>query len=299
MPPDGPSGPEPGTVLGQVTGAISTPAATIPWGAVDDDRVQWRLLTLDGWDSPPADEGAQARTAADGSWDTDNYYSARLITLTGLIVAPSASARERAEARLSQAVPLRGSAIFRLDETTPKFTQVRRSGTLKMSPSTDLVTDVSIGLIAPDPRKYSTNQKSAMLALPETGDGLAPPWTPPVLIPAHPDTSITSVTNAGNFETPPTITLRGPGRDVGLADLTSGWSLIFPGDLAAGQRIVIDVEAGTALLGGTAPRSPQPGSSLVEQCMLAPGTSRLQILGTRTDVDIAATATVAWRDAWI
>jgi hypothetical protein len=294
--PDGPGLP-PGTVLADITATLDD----ITFGMVDEFGVAWRLTgDLDGWDSAGLDEGAANRTAADGVWDTPNYYGSRIVTLEGLIIAPDAAAREDAQARLSRALPARGRYVsFRVDEAIPKSISGRRSGRLMCTPSTDRVAAFSAAILAPDPRKYGTALRTADLALPAPGGGLAPPWTPPVLIPARQGSETTVVVNAGGYETPPVIRLAGPGTDLGVANLTTGQVLSFAGEVGAGHALIVDVGAGTALLDGTADRSPLPGSALIAEFMLQRGENRLQMLGTRTDVVMSATAEVTWRDAWI
>lgn len=296
-PGEGGSGLAPGTVLADVTAALDT----ITFGVVDEFGVAWRLTgNLDGWDSAGLEEGAENRTAADGAWDVDNYYGSRVITIEGLIIAPDAATREEAAARLSRALPARGRYVaFRVDEAIPKVVFGRRTGRLLCAPTTDLVAEFSAALLALDPRKYGTALRSGAVALPAPGGGLAPPWTPPILLPAREGEESAVVINAGGYETPPVIRLTGPGTDLGIANLTTGQVLSFAGDITAGHALVIDVGAGTALLDGTADRSPLPGSALVAEFMLAPGENRLQMLGTRTDVVMSAAAEITWRDAWI
>jgi hypothetical protein len=115
----------PGTKTSQLTGAIddSAPGGSgivIPLNAVDAAYVDWRMQTLDGWDSPDADDKAENKVGDDGSWDATNYYSGRLVTVGGLLTAPTYEAREAAEYQLRQAIPIRGRYIrLRIDEANP------------------------------------------------------------------------------------------------------------------------------------------------------------------------------------
>lgn len=300
------SGYEPGTQFSPRTivlddSGLGGSGAVIVFGAADADRVAWRATgDLTGWDSAPLAETAEDRTGADGSWNGDNYYSGRLITLEGIIEAPTSSALDAAKEALDQALPPRGRLLtFTVNESVPKQVLARRSGRLMMSDATDVLTQVSISLIAPDPRKYSTVEQSAAASLGAPGGGVALPLVLPLVFPSREaGGEFFTVTNEGKYETPPLIRIVGPGRDVGLANLTTGATLRYPFELAAGDELVIDTAVGAAQLNGSAYRAPAPGSTVTSRFLLPPGLSQMQMLGTRTVTDMTPLLTMTWRGAW-
>lgn len=292
----------PGARTSRLTGAIDDSAGSgvvIPLNMVDDAFVDWRMQKLEGWDSPDLEENAENRTGADGAFDADNYYGSRVVTVGGKLTAPTYEEREAAEYRLRQAVPPRGRYIrLRIDETTPKYVTGRRSGRLMISPLTETISEWEIALFAPDPRKYGVDPVQAVLSIAQPAAGLAPPWTPPILLPDRVGgTDTITVTNVGTYETQPLIRVAGPGDSPTIFNLTTGAFLAYDLTLGATDYLLVDCRTGSSLLNGTAPRSPVAGT-VTEEFMLQPGANRLQLRGTATDPTLVMTATVQINPAW-
>lgn len=292
----------PGLTFEGLTGVIDDSAGSgvvIPLGQVDAFGVEWRFTDLSGWDSADLQEQAEAKTGADGAFDALNYYGARIAEVTGLIVAPDAAALEAAKYRLAQAVPPRRLVVLRLNETTPKYVMARRSGRLLTGDQTDNTADFDVSMLAPDPRKYGVDPVSASMAAPLPAAGLAPPWTPPVLLPARDaGASTVTVTNAGTYETQPIIRIAGPGSGIRIANLTTGLALAYDLTLATTDYLLIDCRAGVALLNGTAPQSPAAGSAVTSRFVMRPGDNNLQMSGATTDPTLVASASVQFYPAW-
>jgi hypothetical protein len=297
------SGYEPGTVFTEQTAVLDGSQGSgqvITFGQADESRVGWRYTDLPGWDSADLSEAAENRTGADGMWDADNFYSGRQVGVEGLIEAPSVAALDEAMARLEQALPARGRLVtLTVNETTPKQITARRSGRLMMSKLTDVTAQVSISLLARDPRKYGIDLQSAGASLGTPGGGVTlPAVLPLVLAPGDPGEEFFDVVNTGTYETPILARIAGPGRNLGLANLTTGQLLSYPFELLTGDQLVIDTGAGAAQLNGTAYRPPAPGSTVTSRFLLPPGTSRMQFLGARTQADLPPLLTMTWRPAW-
>jgi hypothetical protein len=292
----------PGSKASRLTGAIDDTAGTgivIPLNMVDGAYVDWRMQTLDGWDSADLEENAETRVGADGSWDADNYYAGRIVTVGGLLTAPTYEAREVAEYQLRQAVPPRRLVQLRIDEVIPKYVMGRRSGRLRISPVTDVISQWSVTLLAPDPRKYALDALSVDLSAAQAAAGLAPPWTPPVLLPDRPPGSDTAtLVNTGTYESPPLIRIAGPGTNPSVANLTTGLVLAYDVVLGVTDYLLIDVAAGVALLNGVAPRAPVSGSSVTSRFFIARNENRLKFRATATDPVLVATATIQVNPAW-
>lgn len=294
---------EPGTVFADQTAVLDDSQGSgvvITFGMADEDRIGWWYTDLTGWDSPDVAENAADRTGADGMWDSDNYYSGRQVGVVGLIQAPDAAALDNAMEGLEQALPVRGRLVtFRVNETTPKQVSARRSGRLMMSKLTDVTTQFSLSMLAPDPRKYGVDEQSAAGSLGAPGGGASIPLAIPLSLPSREaGGEFFDVFNAGTYETPPLIRIVGPGRNLGIANLTSGQSLSYPFELLAGDELVIDTAVGAAQLNGTAYRAPAPGSTVTSRFLLPRGTSQMQFLGSRTEADVTPLLTMTWRPAW-
>lgn len=265
---------------------------------VDDYGVDWRMQTIDGWDSPDLPEAAEGRPSQDGMWDAENFYAGRTVTINGKLTAPTYADREAAEYRLRQAVPRNRLVTFTVAETTPKWVSGRRSGRLMVRPLTDTHSEFSINLLAPDPRKYGTTPVTASLSVADGTGGLAPPWTPPVLLPAittAPNEAV--MTNSGIYESPPTITIRGPGSGIAIHNFLTAQHLAYDLTLGASDYLLVDVGSGVGLLNGSALRAPAPGSTVTGQFMMQPGQNLMRIVGTLTAVT-PPSADITFYPAW-
>jgi hypothetical protein len=293
----------PGSKTSRLSGAIDDSQGSgvvIPLNAVDGNYVDWRMQTLDGWDSADSEENAENRQGDDGAFDANNYYGSRLVTVGGMFSAPTYEEREAAEYRLRQAVPIRGRLVqLRIDETTPKYVTGRRSGRVKITPLTDDKSKWEVTLLCPDPLKYGLVAVAANLSVAAPADGLAPPWTPPITLPARlGGTDTATVTNLGAYKTKPLARIAGPGKSFQLANLTTGLTLLYDLELGLSDFLLIDCHAGVALLNGTAPRAPAPGSAVTSRWVIAPGDNTIQLRGVATDPVLVATASVQFNPAW-
>lgn len=293
----------PGSKTSKLTGAIDDSQGSgvvIPLNTVDDQSVDWRMQTLDGWDSADSEENAESKQGADGAFDASNYYGARLVTVGGVFTGPSYEEREAAEYRLRQALPIRGRLVqLRIDETTPKYVMGRRSGRVKVTPLTDVHSKWETTLLCPDPLKYGLTPVYANLSVPPPAVGLAPPWTPPVTLPSRAvGMDTVTVTNGGLYDTQPLVRITGPGKSFSLANQATGLTLLYDLELGATDFLLVDCHAGVALFNGVAPRSPAPGSAVTSRWVIQPKDNTLHIAATLTDPVLLPTASVQFNPAW-
>jgi hypothetical protein len=148
---------------------------------------------------------------------------------------------------------------------------------------------------APDPLIYSSTLHTQSTGLPSPTAGLTFPVTFNVTFGASTGGSM-SVTNAGNFTSPPVITITGPVTNPTISLPASGAFMKFNISLGASDVLVIDMAARTVTLNGTASRynTVSTGSSWWG---IVPGTSSIGVASTDSAA-VTATFTVAWRDAW-
>lgn len=306
VPPPSPilGGYEPGTVLSDLTMVLDDSQGTgtvITFGVADENRVAWRVTNLDGWDSPDLPEDAQDRPGSDGLWDATNYYGGRQITVEGLVEAPDTAALQAAKKLLMAAVPARGRMVtFTVNEPDPTQVTCRRSGRLMFDYLTDMLGQFSMTLLAPDPRRYSINDLTATGSLGAPGSGAALPLVLPAVFPEREGAGeFFDVENDGDYDTPVLVRIVGPGRNLGIANLTTGQTLTYLFDLADGDELLIDTDAGAATLNGSAYRAPAAGSTVTGQFLLPPGVSSMQFLGSRTVAGVSPLLSMTWRSASI
>lgn len=278
-------------------GILYTPAygATldVEFGAVDANGTQWYLSDVDeGWGSPPVVGQVAQRQGAHGGFATPQFYGPRVFNVTVTAVAQTWALRDTARAALEQAFPVSDLALWRLDEPIPKQLYVRRSGQVMEKPLSTVHCEFGIALVAPDPRKYSTVLQTATAAQGPGAAGIAPPWTPPITLPAGAPPMSVSCSNNGNFETEPTVTITGPITGPAVVNQTTGQIVSYSTlALATGDVLVVDFHAQQAFLNGAF----RPGDASSSWWTMQPGTTGIRVTGTAST---GATMTVAWRDAW-
>lgn len=281
---------------GESLGGIQAQIGPVLLGAVDDAGVEWHLATLEGWDSPEVRAEVIDRESDHGSWDTPAYYGSRPVTLGGLIVAPDLAALDAAMDRLLSAVSLTSTTLT-VYQTTPRQATVRRSGKPLLAYISDTVASYSVLVTAPDPRRYATTETSTVLRLPTVSGGLMFPVTFPISFAATVVSGDTAVTNAGNFETRPQIRIAGPVSQpqvtVTAPDGTAS-TLLYSGDIAAGDWLDLDCDGRTVYYNGIANRRALLTGSWPT---LVPGTSGLAFRAGA--YSSTATCTVTFRSAWM
>lgn len=298
--------------VGYWTGGLTYAAAAldIEFGKVDTNGIAWLWQKLEGWDGPDVQgSGVIPRSGDHGAWAAPQYYAARTMTWTVTASASTQALRDTARAMLQQAVPVSDLAVLRYDEPIPKFAWVRRSG--KVTEKYPTLADVTftVGLVAPDPRKYAVTQRSltAGLVPPGPGGGLVVPFAVPFTLHASAPPGIAVATNGGNFESPPVVVITGPVSGPTLANLTSGHVVTWSGlTLNAGDRLVVDFLNRQGFLNPTAasttPGIPSTGGTYWPADInsawweLAPGDNEVQYSGT---AGTGSAATFYWHDSYI
>lgn len=262
-------------------------------GAQDGNGTNWVIISVQGMDGPATAGGVVQRAGDHGAYATPAYYAARTLTLTVQATALSQALRDVARATMGAAVPVSELATLRIDEPIPKQMLVRRSGPMPEAYPTLADVVFTVGLIAPDPRKYSTLLQTVTVAQGFPAAGLAPPLTPPFTLPGGAPPMSAPLTNNGSFETRPVITISGPISGPAVVNQTTGQQVSFTAlVLAATDVLVVDLLNEKATLNGVFRTADLSSSWWV----LQPGTATVQVTGT---AGAGAQMTAAWRDAWI
>lgn len=304
--------PVPAGDTGYWTGALLHHDASldIEFGTVDSSGIAWLWQRIAGWDGPPVQGGGVIPRAGDhGGWASPQYYAPRTLTLTVSASAPTQALRDTARAVLQRAVPVDGLAVLRYDEPVPKIAYVRRSGALTEAYPT--LTDVTftIGLVAPDMRKYSVQQGSAVITpMPAGGGGLMTvPFRVPFSLTAAPPPGAAAVVNNGTFGCPPVAVLRGPVQGPALTNLTTGDTVSWPSlTLGANDVLAVDFLNREAFVNpaviSTVPGTPSstgtywPADIGSSWWTVEPGANAVQVGGI---TGAGCTASVYYSDTWI
>lgn len=277
---------------GMLLGVETVTFGDITIGVVQPNGANLHVGSLTGWDNmAPVTGGVTQRAADDGAWLTPSYYAARPIGVGANIDTDSwentTALLELLEAQIPGKV-LTEMLVF--DGTRSLSAMVRREGTPVVTRGGTRA-NLSVGLVAPDFRRYSPVAETASTNLPTTAGGLSLPISLPISLGATVSTGRMTVLNEGNEDTSPTFTVIGPCPPCTITHLGTGRQMQVPDAVPAGRVLVIDVDKHTALLDGTASRV-VTGTWFD----LPPGESVIAFAGG--PYDPAAQLQVAWRSAW-
>ncbi|HEY5834975.1 hypothetical protein [Streptomyces sp.] len=285
----------PGTVLG----GRRVDLGALQLGLVDSAGVAWRVGAdgLQGWDSAEVRSTVTQREAAHGAWIGPSYLGERVITLGGTIVAPAGAQLDAAVEQLLAAAPLDGYATLVVHEAIPKQVSVRQSGKPIVKYETDTVATWSLLVTAPDPRRYGTDLQAGTTSLPSTTGGLVLPATVPLTVSATTVSGAIIATNEGTIGTHPLLTIAGPVSSptitVQYPDGTVA-ALAYADTLLTGDVLVLDTDAHTAILNGTASRRRYLSGPWPE----IPPASTVRLEFRSAVYNPTATLTATWRSAW-
>ena len=271
----------------------------VRFGVVDYDGVAWVLQELEGWDSAEVRAELRQRQADHGAWPAPVYLGERPVTLAGKILAPDLEQLDAAVEQLLAAAALTDTPLI-VFETVPKQATVRRSGKPLVRYVTDQVAEWSVLVTAADPRRYSTVLHSQLAALPSVTGGLTPPLTPPLLVDAVTVEGAITAHNEGTLGTRPVLTITGPvtsPRVLVQYDTGAVQTLAYSQDLAAGEQLVIDTDAHTVMVDGTASR--RRWLSTPSGWPEIPPASTVTFLYRAALYNSTTTLTAEWRSAWI
>ncbi|PYC83491.1 hypothetical protein C7C46_08995 [Streptomyces tateyamensis] len=237
------------------------------------------------------------RQADHGSWAGPTYLTARVLTLTGTIVALDQATLEAAMEQLRAAVGV-SDVVLTVRETIPKQCTARRSGKLLLERITDRTATYSVLVTAPDPRRYSTTLQQGSTGLPSTTGGLVLPLTLPLTMSSTTVSGSITAANAGSMATRPVLTITGPVVQPVITVQAAGGAvtqLAYGDQLGAGDTLVLDCDAHTAVLNGTASRRRYLSGPWPE---IAAG-STATLLFRAASGSAPATLSASWRSAWM
>lgn len=252
----------------------------------------------DADDLPEADGGIEP---------LDLYLGSRIITLSGEVWGATVQAARAEFAAID--VALRWShhkrllMLFRLDDAAAVDLQgyVRLIGDLPTRfQGGTAVLEYQAQLRAADPYWVSQSQKSGVVGAPSTSGGIPTPLPTPIPTGSGGGNTI-AVTNVGNADAWPVITVQGPINGPVVENLTRGELLAFPAlVVGAAQTLVIDTNPVTeaVTVGGLPVVGSLRWDDAVFPRITALKTETFRFYGLGGGYDASTNMTVAWRDTY-
>lgn len=285
---------------------VTAPAIAAVLGSGSYNGLSWgpgtdfHISDVKGLDDLPAVRTSDAPRAADhGVWRGIDVLDRRVVQLDFAIIAKDnptlfadvAQAEAAFQPQLSTELPLLLFGSTRLVYCRCRRRDIPYDASIKRRTGT-----MTVELHAADPRVYDANQTTLLISPPIGATGAAWPWTFPLSWGGAATTGSASVTNTGNFETRPVITIKGPCTNPTISNQSLMATLTFNITLAGVDQLVIDTDARSVVLNGTASRR----ATLVTGSTwwtLPPGTSTLAFGAQSTSS--GCMATVTYRNAWV
>ena len=230
----------------------------ITLNTTDEFGVQWILEKFEGWDSPASTLSLTRRARGHGATGSEPFLQPRVMTLSGLIAAPTPAAGVAARDRLAAAVSLDPFTLLVGEPGLVRSAQVQRQDQVIMSRVGPSDTVFSVQIVAPDPLKYG-DLVTATTLLPSSTGGLTYPVTYPVTYTGVSNSGVVRVVNEGNTQAPVWLRIDGPVPAGGwtVTHVGKKQSLTFASSLAltSGEFVTVDMENREILAQGQAPRA--------------------------------------------
>lgn len=269
--------------------------------ASDADGTAWIATEVTGWTAVTAVRLSQLeRPRRHGVFDGPNFYGPRIVVVAGTTLAQTRALAIKAQDIMASVAAWDSESLFPLVVTepgqTPRQCMVRLAAETKVSPVYGgLAFDWNLSLTAPDPRRYDTTDTVVDLMLPAANPGgLILPTGVPLTAPlTGAVVNETTLVNNGTANMAPTVTFFGPLTNPAISNNTSGYTLSLAYTLLAGDSLVVDFEARTAMLNGTASRTYALDTSATWWDIL-PGANDIVFTGAAG----TGYAEVRYRSAW-
>lgn len=288
----------PATLGGELTGPGQAQLGELLLGA----GTPYVIERVAGAGLPDVRDADTLRAIADGAQQDDDYLGARTIEL-------QLSVRDTPEVGLGQALDVLGLQMGRLRGVLTQLAWwPRGSGAARyvLGKPRRLAYDaegwrrdglqrgVRLQVVCGDPRWYALAQQTAEVGLPTITGGREYPRTYPLAYGGG-GTGLVTATNAGNAESYPVTTINGPILAPIIRNTTTGQQIALSSSLAEGQFLVLDHQARTVLLGGTASRYGELLGT-PQWWPLVPGPNALTLNAAQGN---GAFAAVTWRSAYL
>jgi hypothetical protein len=240
------------------TDQVSFTIGGIPFGEVDEFGVDWSIEKFDGWaGSTRSTSEITQKPRQSGGWRSAGYSGARSVAASGKIFAPDGAALSAAFDRLNDAIPAGVDRTLTVsDAAGTRWVTVQQSDDVIPEWLMPNIGAWSLQVSSTDWRKFGQSVTGST-KLPSTTGGLTVPFTVPFAINATTVTGQVSLTNPGNESGPVVLRIDGPCTGPVVTHVSTGTALVFSSSLVlqAGEYLLIDMDARTALANGQANRA--------------------------------------------
>lgn len=246
---------------------------------------------VEGLETPPIRTSNDNYSGKDGGVVTGQFYSPRLITISGFIIGSTAQAYEASRTALQEALPIRED----LDVVITTFSGLEYLTTIRVTsiqmPIIDPVGgEFKVDLFASDPNLYTSLLNSINIPINASGGFILPVIFPIVFASG---TTITNVTNNGPVTVYPTITITGEAHHPVIENTDTGEKVDVDIDMSTGDVLVIDMFNRTITLNGGSVISFRSTDS--DWFGLEPGLNRFTY--STEDLTDTGLAVISWRTA--
>lgn len=260
------------------------------------------VTELGGFDSPDVRESAEDLVAQDGGIHGDFFDGRRPITINGVILNPSSATDRNVRLdKLSAAVTaLRADSIIKW---TPSGGEERYiAARLQNGPrfSGAWQKEFTVGMVAEDPRIYSTQLYQATISASSGGTSSGRVYDKAYNFGygAGTPSGSTIIPNTGTITTYPTLIVYGPGTNPVITNFTTGQSISLTYTLGAGEFMQIETHPllRTVMLNNQASRYSAVDFLNTSWWGLVPGNNDIRIAFATSTT--GASLGVSWRNAW-
>lgn len=243
----------------------------------------WRSLV--GWrDLPEAQVGDSTRPQAHGDYPGSVFGGSIVVTFQFLLRgSPADKLADLATLeRWTQLTPSGQESWLAVDDGDGVW--MRRARVIgrnipQEKHFTHAPLECAVQFLCADPRRYAYDETTGQAVLASGSGGLVYPLVYPLVYGTQ-STGALSVNNSGSADAPLVAVFNGPLTNPQI--VCGDWTLAFDIALGAGETLVVDTAAGTAMLNGTADRGNAIAtlSDPIDACAFPPGASTLTLTAT-------------------
>lgn len=273
------------------TGSITYNSFNITFGQLDSNGIEWVLQDID-YGGDVASTTTQ-NSSDHGGWASNQYLAPRVVELTFIAIAPSNFLRDTARKLVHNAIPSRNFATVVVSDEIDEITfTARRSGKIVETRTNETTVEYKVGLLAEDPRLYSTTQKTGTLVNDVAEVGIIFPVTFPITFPDNVRASSMTAVNNGSIEAPFVATITGEIESPGIRDDDNDLEITFDSlTLSGSDTLIINTLTKRSTLNGAY----LPADITSNWFRLNPGNTSLKLLGT---TETYAQSVITWYDAY-
>lgn len=204
---------------------------------------------IDGLGIPPIRTSSDNYSGRDGGVITGQFYSPRLITISGFINGGTCSQHESSRRELQNALPIRSDLEVEITTFSGlSYITTVRVLDVQMPIIDPIATKFKIDLFASDPNLYTSLLNSALIPI-DTGGGFILPVIFPIVFGAG--ASPTIVNNTGLVIVYPTLTINGEATNPMITKTETGEKIEMDLSMSTGDILIVNMLDRTITLNGS------------------------------------------------